>query len=55
MSETLLNVAVFVVILAGSFLITNWFARTMYRRCADCGTLNAKRRDRCRACGREFG
>ncbi|HYN83630.1 MAG TPA: hypothetical protein VER32_00135 [Pyrinomonadaceae bacterium] len=54
MRETLLNVLVFVAILAASFLITNWFARTMYRRCAACGTLNAKRRERCRACGREF-
>lgn len=54
MRETLLNVLVFVAIIAASFLITNWFARTMYRRCAACGTLNAKRREHCRSCGREF-
>jgi hypothetical protein len=48
--ETLLSVAVLVVILLLSALITNWFARTMYNRCAACGTLNAKRRAQCRAC-----
>jgi uncharacterized OB-fold protein len=37
-------------ILIASALITNWFARTMYNRCAACGTLNARRRDHCRAC-----
>ncbi|MGH9902001.1 MAG: hypothetical protein ACRD68_09345 [Pyrinomonadaceae bacterium] len=51
MSDTLLNVAVFAGILLASALITNWFARTMYNRCRSCGTLNAKRRARCRSCG----
>jgi uncharacterized OB-fold protein len=54
LTDTLLNVAVFVAILAASFLVTNLFARTMYRRCAACGTLNAKRRERCRTCGQPF-
>jgi hypothetical protein len=52
--ETLLSVAVLVVILLLSALITNWFARTMYNRCASCGTLNAKRRAQCRACQRDL-
>lgn len=54
MRDALLNVAVLVVILAASFLVTNWFARSMYKRCAACGTLNAKRRERCRSCGQPF-
>ncbi|HYO62745.1 MAG TPA: hypothetical protein VER08_03730 [Pyrinomonadaceae bacterium] len=54
MSETLLNVAVFVGILAASAFVTNWFARTMYKRCDSCGTLNARRRRQCRSCGADF-
>ena len=54
MIETLLSITVLVVILLLSALITNWFARTMYNRCAACGTLNAKRRAQCRACHREL-
>ena len=50
MTDALLNVLVFVAILAASFLVTNWFARTMYNRCRSCGTLNARRRLECRAC-----
>jgi hypothetical protein len=46
----LLSVALMLGILIASALITNWFARTMYNRCAACGTLNARRRDNCRAC-----
>ena len=54
MSDTLLSIAVLIGILLASALITSWFARTMYNRCAGCGTLNAKRRAQCRACGREL-
>ncbi|HEY0079547.1 MAG TPA: hypothetical protein VGB73_13120 [Pyrinomonadaceae bacterium] len=50
MKDTLLSVVVFVGILLLSALITNWFARTMYKRCDACGTLNARRRRQCRAC-----
>ncbi|MGI9106199.1 MAG: hypothetical protein ACR2G4_08125 [Pyrinomonadaceae bacterium] len=50
MKDTLLSVAVFIVILLLSALITNWFARTMYNRCLSCGTLNARRRSQCRSC-----
>ena len=49
--ETLLSVGVLVGILGLSAVITNWFARTMYNRCARCGTLNARRRAACRSCG----
>jgi zinc-ribbon domain len=49
--DTLLSLLVLVVILGASALLTNWFARTMYRRCPACGTLNAKRRTHCRNCG----
>ena len=54
MKETLLNILVLVAILALSAVATNWFARTMYRRCASCGTLNAKRRTHCRSCQTEI-
>ena len=53
MKETLLSILVLVGILLVSAVITNWFARTMYNRCAACGTLNAKRRTHCRSCGVE--
>ena len=54
MKDTLLSVFVLFAILLVSALITNWFARTMYNRCAACGTLNAKRRGHCRSCGAEM-
>ena len=54
MKDTLLSLLVLVGILAASAVITNWFARKMYRRCAACGTLNAKRRTQCRSCGVEI-
>jgi hypothetical protein len=52
--ETLLGFALLAAILIVSALITNWFARTMYNRCAQCGTLNAKRRSQCRGCEHEM-
>ena len=54
MKDTLLSILVLVGILLVSAVITNWFARTMYNRCAACGTLNAKRRTHCRSCGEEI-
>ena len=54
MRDTLLSIFVLIAILLVSALITNWFARTMYNRCAACGTLNAKRRTHCRSCGKEL-
>ena len=54
MKDTLLSIAVLVAILGASAAITSWFARTMYNRCASCGTLNARRRAACRACGAEI-
>jgi uncharacterized OB-fold protein len=51
LKDTLLSIVVLVVILLLSAFITSWFARTMYNRCARCGTLNARRRDACRSCG----
>jgi hypothetical protein len=52
--STLLSIVVLGAILAASFVVTNWFARTMYNRCASCGALNAKRRARCRSCDVEI-
>jgi uncharacterized OB-fold protein len=52
--DTLLSILVLVGVLVVSAFITNWFARTMYNRCAACGTLNAKRRAHCRSCGKEI-
>jgi hypothetical protein len=54
LKDTLLSILVLVVILGASAVVTNWFARTMYRRCDACGTLNAKRRANCRNCGAEI-
>ena len=54
MKDTLLSILVLVGILVVSAVVTNWFARTMYKRCAGCGTLNAKRRTHCRSCGVEL-
>ena len=51
MKDTLLSLAVLFAILISSALITNWFARAMYNRCATCGALNAKRRAECAALG----
>jgi hypothetical protein len=50
LKDTLLSIVVLVAILGVSALITQWFARTMYRTCTACGTLNAKRRTHCRNC-----
>ena len=49
--DTLLNLAVAVGILGLSAVLTGLFTRKMYYRCRQCGTLNAKRRTQCRACG----
>lgn len=54
MNDTLLSVLVMAGILVVSAVVTNWFARTMYNRCASCGTLNARRRTHCRSCGTEL-
>jgi len=54
MKETLLNVALLVVILGVSALLTQLFARAMYVICPKCRTLNARRRQRCRNCGEEL-
>ena len=54
MKDTLLSILVLVGILFVSAVITNWFARTMYKRCGACATLNAKRRAHCRSCGQEI-
>jgi hypothetical protein len=52
--DTLLSLLALAGILLVSALITEWFARTMYNRCAACGTLNARRRTHCRACGKQL-
>lgn len=50
MKDTLLNIAIAVAILGGSYAIMHFFARAMYVRCESCATLNARRRKSCRAC-----
>ena len=50
-TETIVGLALLAAILVGSAWLTNLFARAMYRRCAGCGLLNAKRRTHCRGCG----
>ena len=54
MKDTLVSLLVLAGILVVSALITEWFARTMYNRCAACRTLNARRRTHCRACGKQL-
>ena len=54
LKETLLNIILAVVILAGSYVIMHFFARAMYVRCPGCRTLNARRRNLCRNCGDEL-
>ncbi len=46
----ILQILVAAFILLGSAFVTNLFARYMYNRCPDCGTLNARRRSHCRNC-----
>jgi type IV secretory pathway VirB6-like protein len=50
LKDTLVSIVVLGGILLLSAIITQWFARTMYRRCTACGTLNARRRAQCRNC-----
>jgi hypothetical protein len=54
MKETLLNVAIAVAILVGSYAIMHFFAQAMYVRCASCHTLNARRRVQCRSCSADL-
>ena len=54
MTDALLSIGVLLGILIISAIITEGFARAMYKRCAACQTLNAKRRTQCRACQKEF-
>ena len=51
MAVTILSILLVVAILGGCALLTQLFARVMYRRCPECGILNARRRLRCRQCG----
>ena len=51
MRSLLFQIGVVVIILGVSAIITNVFARAMYIHCANCGTLNARRRTACRKCG----
>ena len=50
MGETLINLLFFAGILGLSAVVTQLFASRMYNRCHHCGSLNAKRRERCRVC-----
>ena len=51
MAETILSILLVVAILGGCAVLTQLFARVMYRRCPECGILNARRRRLCRQCG----
>lgn len=41
----------FLLILGSGVVATNIYCRFAYNRCQSCGSMNAKRRDRCRKCG----
>ncbi|MFQ5658497.1 MAG: hypothetical protein ACE5G5_13220 [Candidatus Methylomirabilales bacterium] len=51
MRNTILNILVGGGILILGAILTQLFARAMYRQCRSCGTLNARRRTQCRRCG----
>ncbi|MEE8348274.1 MAG: hypothetical protein V3R94_01800 [Acidobacteriota bacterium] len=51
MVQTVLGILLVIAILGSSAYITQLFATRMYHRCTQCGTLNARRRTRCRQCG----
>jgi uncharacterized OB-fold protein len=54
MRGAFLQIALLIFILVVSAALTHFFARAMYLTCSKCGTLNARRRTRCRHCGREL-
>ena len=54
MRDTIINIILAVAILGGSYVIMHIFARAIYVRCLDCGTLNARRRSVCRHCAVEL-
>jgi len=54
MRDMLLQIALLITILGASAVLTHVFARAMYINCSQCGTLNARRRARCRNCGEEL-
>lgn len=54
MRDVLLNLVLLVGVLGGAAVFTHLFTKAMYLKCAGCGTLNARRRTQCRACGRPF-
>ena len=49
MKDFLINAALLIGILGASFFITNWYA-SAYITCANCKTMNARRRTNCRKC-----
>ena len=51
MAATILSILLVVAILGGCAILTQLFARVMYRHCPECGILNARRRLQCRKCG----
>ena len=51
MSETILGALLAISILVSGAVVTQWFAKTMYNTCSQCGILNARRRVHCRGCG----
>jgi ribosomal protein L40E len=52
--DIILTIAVLGGILVAAAVLTSLFTKAMYNRCAGCGALNAKRRDRCRLCGEDI-
>jgi hypothetical protein len=54
MRDAFLLIALLIVILGLSAVLTHLFARAMYVTCSKCATLNARRRTRCRHCGEEL-
>ncbi len=51
MQDILLNVALVVIIAGSGAVFTQIYCKLAYFTCADCKSLNAKRRSECRNCG----
>ncbi len=50
MTDLLILAGFLLLILVSGVFATNLYCRFAYRWCADCGSMNAKRRSTCRKC-----
>lgn len=55
MQDILINVALVVVIAGSGAVFTQIYCKLAYYTCANCKSLNAKRRNQCRNCAAPLG